>query len=74
MAKSGNTNVLQGEIKRIVVGKGFGFIGDDTGVERFFHMSAVIGCSFSDLAEGDKVTFTIGDGPKGPRAETVRKV
>ena len=59
-----------GTIKRIT-DKGFGLIVAPDGVEYFFHQSACTGKPFDSLREGDRVTFTIGQGPKGPRAENV---
>ena len=62
----------QGTIKRIT-DRGFGFIshqGSDN--DMFFHSSCVDGVHFNDLREGQKVTYTVGQGPKGPRAENVR--
>jgi CspA family cold shock protein len=60
----------QGKIKKLM-DKGFGFI--DTGSEDlFFHLSAVEGCTFEDLQEGQDVQFNEGMGPKGKRAENVR--
>jgi CspA family cold shock protein len=38
----------------------------------FFHMSACNGCEFDQLSEGQRVTFDVGQGPKGPRAENVQ--
>jgi CspA family cold shock protein len=35
-------------------------------------MSAVEGVRFEDLQQGQKVSFNVGNGPKGPRAENVR--
>jgi CspA family cold shock protein len=61
---------VTGTIKRIT-DKGFGFIAASDGVEYFFHQSACIKTPFDSLREGDSVTFTIGQGPKGPRAENV---
>ena len=58
-----------GTIKKLT-DRGFGFIATDDG-DMYFHMSAVQGCTFEDLREGQSVTFTVGQGPKGPRAETV---
>ena len=61
-----------GTIKRIT-DKGFGFIamqGDSK--DMFFHSSALVGVQFDELREGQRVTFTVGQGPKGPRAEDVR--
>ena len=57
-----------GTIKRIT-DKGFGFIAAPDGVEYFFHQSACTSTPFDSLREGDSVTFTVGQGPKGPRAE-----
>jgi CspA family cold shock protein len=59
-----------GTIKRIT-DKGFGFIATDEGVEYFFHQSACNGTPFDALREGQPVSFTVGQGPKGPRAENV---
>jgi CspA family cold shock protein len=61
-----------GTIKRLVSDKGFGFIAAGDGNEYFFHQSACTGVSFSDLREGQSVTFEKGQGPKGPRAENVK--
>ena len=60
-----------GTIKRIT-DKGFGFIATTDGTEYFFHQSAVTGTRFDDLREGQNVSFTVGQGPKGPRAENVK--
>jgi CspA family cold shock protein len=61
---------LNGTVKRLVNGKGFGFVAAADGSEYFFHQS---GCSdFDSLQEGQTVTFQAGQGPKGPRAENVR--
>ncbi|MBI1310544.1 cold shock domain-containing protein [bacterium] len=63
----------EGTIKRIT-DKGFGFIDDGTGKDMFFHSSALEGVSYDDLREGQRVSYNIGQGPKGPRAENVRVV
>jgi CspA family cold shock protein len=60
-----------GTIKRIT-DKGFGFIAAPDGVEYFFHQSACTSTPFDALREGQNVSFTIGQGPKGPRAENVK--
>ena len=64
---------MTGTIKWLNTDKGFGFIGDDTGQEYFFHQSAIYGEGIADLREGDSVEFEIGEGPKGPRAENVKR-
>jgi CspA family cold shock protein len=60
-----------GTIKR-KTDKGFGFIAAADGTEYFFHQSGCIGTRFDDLREGQRVSFTVGQGPKGPRAENVK--
>lgn len=49
--------------------KGFGFIKRD-GQEKdlFFHSTEVVGTTFDQLREGDKVSFEVGESPKGPNA------
>jgi cold shock protein len=64
---------MTGTIRTLRVDKGFGFIKDDKGKEYFFHQSAVYGESIDNLREGDSVEFEVGEGPKGPRAENVRR-
>jgi len=59
-----------GTIKRIT-DRGFGFIAGPDGIEYFFHQSACTSTPFDSLREGDNVTFSLGQGPKGPRAEDV---
>jgi cold shock protein len=62
-----------GKIRTLRVDKGFGFIKDDSGKDFFFHQSAVYGEGLENLREGDSVEFDVGEGPKGPRAENVRR-
>src|SRR4026208_972144 len=65
--------MVTGKIRTLRVDKGFGFIKDDTGKEYFFHQSAVYGEGIDNLRGGDSVEFDIGEGPRGPRAENVRR-
>ena len=60
-----------GTIKRMIRDKGFGFIAAGDG-EYFFHQSACVDTPFDQLREGQNVSFDIGRGPKGPRAENVK--
>lgn len=63
---------INGSVKRLVHDKGFGFVAAADGSEYFFHRSSC-DVPFEQLREGDAVTFDAGQGPKGPRAENVRK-
>ena len=63
--------MAEGTIKRIT-DKGFGFIETDSGTDMFFHSSALEGVRYEELREGQKVSYEVGQGPKGPRAENVR--
>ncbi|MEX0702261.1 MAG: cold shock domain-containing protein [Planctomycetales bacterium] len=65
--------MAEGTIKRLT-DKGFGFIDTGTGTDMFFHSSALEGVQYDDLREGQRVSYTEGRGPKGPRAENVRPV
>lgn len=64
--------MTEGTIKKLT-DKGFGFIEGERG-DVFFHHSAVVEGSFDNLREGQRVEYTEGTGPKGPRAENVRAV
>ena len=65
--------MAEGTIKR-VTDRGFGFIKTDGDKDLFFHNSSVQGVSFDDLQVGQKVTYTEGQGKKGPCAENVKPV
>ncbi|MCP3692431.1 MAG: cold shock domain-containing protein [Planctomycetaceae bacterium] len=60
----------EGTIKRLT-DKGFGFIDTGAGQDVFFHMSNLEGVTYEELQEGQRVSYTDGQGPKGPRAENV---
>ena len=51
--------------------KGFGFIEQADGPDVFVHFSAIQGDGFKTLNEGQRVTFEVSDGPKGPQASNV---
>jgi cold shock protein len=64
---------MKGQIVRVVVEKGFGFIRGEDGQEYFMHRSAIRdGSVFEQLRDGQPVTFDAGRGDKGLRAENVR--
>jgi CspA family cold shock protein len=64
----------QGTIKKVIADKGFGFIQGERGDDMFFHHSALEGIAIEALRVGQAVTYDVGRGPKGPRAENVRPV
>jgi CspA family cold shock protein len=68
----GGTNLPEGTVKWFSDQKGFGFIERESGDDLFVHFSEVQGDGFKTLAEGQKVTFEAGEGPKGPQATNVR--
>jgi CspA family cold shock protein len=59
-----------GHIKKLVADRGFGFITGDDGTDYFFHRSGLSG-NFDGLRGGEKVTFEMERGQKGPRATSV---
>jgi CspA family cold shock protein len=63
----------EGTIKRLT-DKGFGFIDTGGDKDMFFHSSSVEGENYDQLQEGQRVSYTEGRGPKGPRAENVKPV
>ena len=65
--------MAEGTIKRLT-DKGFGFIEDGSDKDMFFHSSNVEGGGYDQLQEGQRVSYTEGRGPKGPRAENVRPI
>ena len=65
---------MNGVIKKLITDKGFGFISV-AGQEKdlFFHSKALVGVAFTDLHEGDAVTFDTEESPKGLNAVNVQK-
>ena len=61
-----------GTVKWFKDDKGYGFIAGEDGVEVFVHFSAIQGEGFKSLAEGQKVTYDVQQGPKGLQAANVR--
>jgi CspA family cold shock protein len=66
---------MTGQVKRIVKGKGFGFIAEAGAPDVFFHRSSVVGTSFELLTEGAMVEFDKEPDPRDAsrtRATSVR--
>jgi len=66
--------LAEGTVKWFNEAKGFGFIEQDSGPDVFVHFSAIQSEGFKTLNEGDRVSFDVVKGPKGPQAENVRKL
>jgi CspA family cold shock protein len=61
-----------GTVKWFNAEKGFGFIAQDGGgPDVFVHYSQINSSGFRSLDENAKVSFDVGQGPKGPQAENV---
>jgi CspA family cold shock protein len=64
----------EGTVKWFNDKKGFGFIEQEGAKDLFVHHSAIQAEGFKSLAEGDRVSFDVIQGVKGPAAENVRKL
>ncbi len=64
----------EGTVKWFNEQKGFGFIQQDGGGDIFVHYSAIQAGGFKTLTEGQRVSFDVGQGKKGPAAENVKPV
>lgn len=63
-----------GTVKWFKDEKGYGFITGEDGVEVFVHFSSIQADGYKSLAEGQKVTYEVTQGPKGLQASNVRLV
>lgn len=65
------SNTVTGVVKWFNEAKGFGFLEHQGGADVFAHFSAIASTGFKTLTEGQRVSFTITQGPKGPQAENI---
>lgn len=61
----------EGTVKWFNAEKGYGFISQENGTDVFVHFSAILGDGYKTLEEGQRVTFEVVQGPKGPQAANV---
>ncbi len=65
--------MAEGTVKWFNDAKGFGFIEQDGGKDVFVHHTAILMDGFKSLKEGERVSFDVVDGAKGPAAANVKK-
>lgn len=69
-----NVNTVEGTVKAFDINRGFGFITQDgASKEVFVHQEAIMG-EGNRISAGDRVSFEVSEGPKGPRANCVQKL
>jgi cold shock protein len=62
---------VTGTVKWFNAAKGYGFISRESGADVFVHYSAITSDGYRSLDEGDRVEFTVLQGPKGAQAAEV---
>ncbi|OGO12441.1 MAG: cold-shock protein [Chloroflexi bacterium RBG_13_68_17] len=62
---------IQGTVKWFNAGKGYGFISREGGEDVFVHHTAILAEGYRSLEEGQRVEFSVVQGPKGLQAASV---
>ena len=65
------SNTVTGTVKWFNETKGFGFIQQENGPDVFAHFREITGSGFKTLTEGQKVSFVVVEGQKGPNATNI---
>ncbi|MDO5564079.1 MAG: cold-shock protein [Eubacteriales bacterium] len=65
---------MEGTVKWFNNQKGYGFISDESGKDIFVHYSGIVSGGYKSLNDGDKVSFEVQNGDKGPQAINVAKL
>ena len=68
------SDISTGTVKWFNDSKGFGFIAREGGPDLFAHHKSINMPGFKSLQEGQKVTFTVGKGEKGPQAVDITPI
>ena len=66
--------MLNGTVKWFSNEKGYGFVIAEDGKEYFAHFTKIVMDGFKTLSQGQKVTFDIVEGEKGPQADAITPV
>lgn len=61
-----------GTVRLVVEDRGFGFIGNDSGRDVFFHYTQLDGIKLQNLKEGQNVLYKVGLGAKGFEAKEIK--
>ncbi len=68
------TDRIVGTVNWFNGSKGYGFISQEDGPDVFVHYTAIVGEGFRNLMEGQKVEFSVEEGPKGLQAANVMPI
>ena len=66
------SQMAKGTIRRLITGRGYGFITTEEGKDLFFHSTGLQGVTYDSLTEGQKVEFELEQTEKGPNARNMR--